>query len=382
MLLNRRTILKPERNYILLGPRRVGKSTFLKNVIENTTYIDLLKSDSYFEYSSHPALLRKRYSETTKTIIIDEVQRIPELLNEVHWMIENTKVRFVLSGASARKLRKNGLTNLAGRLRTQRMCTQRMCTQRMCPLTWKEIPKDTPLNRLLQFGTLPPILFSDEPKTDLKDYCGEYLKEEVQSEGLVRNLPSFTKFLEMAAFSNSELLNFATVARDCGVSAKTVAEYYQILEDTLLGYFVEPFAKTKKRRAVTTRKFYYFDCGVSNSLLGRIVSAKTPEYGKSFEQFLVLETIAASFYASKVEKIQFWRSANGHEVDLLLNENIAVEFKSGKVHEQDCAGILALSEDVSLKHKWIVSLDSEPRKFSNGVEVLPWQMYLEKLDDF
>jgi len=364
-------LLEPARSYLLLGPRRVGKSTFLKTELRPEVLIDLLMSDVYFEYRSRPALIRERYSDLSGTVVIDEVQRIPELVSEVHWMLENTNVRFVLSGSSARRLRREGVTNLAGRLRTQRMA----------PLTWQECRDRFVLAERLQHGMLPPMLFSDDPAQDLKDYCGEYLREEVQSEGLVRNLPSFTRFLELAAFNNAELLNYSTVARDCGVSAKTVAEYYQILEDTLLGFHLEPFTATAKRRATQTRKFYYFDCGVANTLLGREVSPKTPEFGKIFEQFLVLESIYARFYEKSIDRLRFWRSSSGLEVDLLIDDHTAVEFKSGRVHDTDGRGILALSEEITLKNKWIVSTEDVPRKLSNGIEILPWQDYLMRLPD-
>ena len=371
MVLKRRLLLDPRRSYLLLGPRRVGKSTFLKNELKPDVLIDLLMSDVYFDYRNRPSLIRERFSDISGTIVVDEVQRIPELVSEVHWMLENTNARFVLSGSSARRLRREGVTNLAGRLRTQRMA----------PLTWRECRDQFVLEERLQYGMLPPIVFSDDPVVDLKDYCGEYLREEVQAEGLVRNLPSFAKFLEMAAFNNAEMLNYTTVARDCGVSAKTVAEYYQILEDTLLGFHLEPFTRTSKRRAIQTRKFYYFDCGVSNALLGRKLAAKTPEFGKVFEQFLVLETIYASFYDRAVERVQFWRSSSGLEVDLLINEDTAVEFKSGRVHESDGRGIQALGEEVPLKNKWIVSREEFPRKLPGGIEVLPWQVYLDRLSE-
>ncbi|MEI8026477.1 MAG: AAA family ATPase [Pseudomonadota bacterium] len=369
MILKRRIELNPKKNYLLLGPRRVGKSTFLKSEVTAEMRIDLLMSDVYFEYRSRPALLRERLQNSEGTVVIDEIQRIPELSHEVHWLIENTNLRFILSGSSARKLRKQGVTNLAGRLRTERMF----------PLTWQECPSDVTLMRLLQYGALPPILFSDEPELDLKDYCGEYLREEVHAEGFVRNLQAFTRFLELAAFSNAEIISYTATARDCGVSAKTVAEYYQILEDTLLGYFLEPFTKTKKCRAIQTKKFYYFDCGVTNCLLDRKLSEKTAEFGKSFEQFIVLETLAAASYNKNISRVNFWRSANGHEVDLLLNENTAVEIKSRGAHISDAAGILALEEDIPLKNKWIVTTESSSRQLANGIEVLTWKDYLQRL---
>ena len=346
----------------------MGKSTFLRRAFPSAEYIDLLKSDVYFDYRTRPALLRERYARSTGTIVIDEVHRIPDLLNEVHWLLENTRARFVLCGSSARKLRRQGVTNLAGRLKSARML----------PLTVAELP-GFDLAARLQYGCLPPIVQSNTPGDDLRDYCGEYLGEEVQSEGLVRSIPSFSKFLEFAALSNAELVSYAPIARDCGVSPKTVAGYFQILEDTLLGFFLMPFTRTRKRRSILSPKFYFFDCGLPNSLLGRRVSPRTPEFGKSFEQFLVLETIAAMYYERRINGLSYWRSASGYEVDLLIDTHTALEFKSGNVHEQDCAGLLALSEEMRLKNKWIVSTESQVRTLANGIEVVPWKTYVERL---
>ena len=368
-MLKREIELNESKNYIILGPRRTGKSTFLREEVKTQYYIDLLKNDVYFDYQSNPSLLRERFGHLEGTVVIDEIQRLPELVSEVHWLIENSRLRFILSGSSARKLRAQGIGNLAGRLRTQRFM----------PLTWRECRSIFTLDERLQYGMLPPILYSDEPKFDLKDYCGEYLREEVQAEGLVRNLPGFTRFLEAAALSNAEQLSYSTVARDCGVSAKTAAEYYKILEDTLLGHFLEPYTKSIKRRALKSRKFYYFDCGVTNTLLGRTISPKTPEYGKSFEQFLFLETLAAQYYFRNIDTLHFWHSANGQEVDLIINEHIAVEFKSGKVHPADAKGIAALEEEMPLDAKWIVCREDVPRRTYKGIEVLPWKEYLERL---
>jgi len=368
MFLERKLSLEKKRNYLLLGPRRVGKSTYLKHYFKEAEWIDLLKSNLYFEYQAHPELLRERFEHTSQLIVIDEIQLIPELLREIHWLIENSSNRFILSGSSARKLRKQGVTNLAGRLRTVHLF----------PLTYSEIPNFN-LDLRLQYGCLPPIIDSDEPELDLKDYCGEYLKEEVQAEGLVRSLPTFAKFLELSALSNAELLSYSTLARDCGVALKTIREYFQILEDTLLAYSVEAFTKSKKRRAILAPKFYYFDCGIPNSLLGRKLSSKTPEYGKSFEQFLILEVLAAKEYSRTFDRVSFWRSASGYEVDLLIDDHTAVEFKTGTVSAKDAAGLHALKEDVPLKNTWIVSRDSHTRKLEKGVLVLPWENFLQRL---
>jgi len=368
VLLDRRLSFKPRRSYLLLGPRRVGKSTLLRVRFPDAEWIDLLKSDVYFEYRTRPALLRERFAEGTGTIVIDEVQLIPELMREVHWLIENSKQRFVLSGSSARKLRRGGMTNLAGRL----------STVRLHPLTAAEVP-GLQLSARLQHGCLPPIVLSDEPERDLRDYCGEYLKEEIQAEGLVRNLPAFTRFLEAAALSNGELLSYSTAARDCGVALKTVREYFQILVDTLLGHFLEPWTRTRKRRSILTPKFYFFDCGIPNTLLGRRLSPKTPEYGKAFEQFLILEAIAARDYDGKYERLSYWRSASGHEVDLFIDDHTACEFKTGTISSRDAAGILAFSEERRLRNRWIVGLEERTRKLEDGVLVLPWREFLDRI---
>lgn len=368
MVLRRRLDLSPSRSWLLLGPRRVGKTTWLRERYPAAEYIDLLKSDVYFEYRTRPALLRERFSARRSTIVIDEIQRIPDLMSEVHWMLENTACRFVICGSSARKLRKQGVTNLAGRLRSAHMV----------PLTAAELDS-FPLTDRLQYGCLPPVVLTDDPWGELKDYCGEYLREEVIQEGIVRNVPAFSRFLELAAVGNAELLSFATIARDAGVSAKTVASYYQILEDTLLGYQLPPWRRSRKRRAILTPKFYFFDCGVPNALLGRRLAAGTPEYGKAFEHLLVLETIAARFYGRRIEEVAYWRSASGYEVDLLLDGRIAVEFKAGRVHDSDCGGLTALGEEVRLQHRWMVCTETHSRRLSSGVEVLPWREYLQRL---
>lgn len=367
-MLKRRVSLDFTRSNLLLGPRRVGKSTLIRHLEQPFQLIDLLKTDVFFEYRSRPALLREQFAKTAELIVIDEVQKIPELLSEVHWLIENSGNRFLLTGSSARKLRRSGGTNLAGRLKTVHLH----------PLTYAEIPGFDLLDRL-QYGSLPPIVLGNDPWGDLKDYCGEYLKEEILAEGLVRNIPAFSRFLELSALSNSEQLSYAAIARDSGVSAKTVAEYFQILVDTLLGHFLEPYTRTVKRRSVMTAKFYYFDTGVPNILLRRRLSEKTGEFGKAFEHFLVLETIAAQSYGKALERLNYWRSSNGYEVDLLLNEEIAVEFKSGPIHLSHTKGIMALAEELPLKGRWIVGREARPRTLANGVEVLPWQEYLRRL---
>jgi uncharacterized protein len=368
MILKRRLSLDPQKNWLLLGPRRVGKSTFLHGLEGTPVLIDLLKTDVYFDYRSRPALLREQFAGKKEFVVIDEVQRIPDLLSEVHWLIENTENRFLLTGSSARKLRREGVSNLAGRLKAARMH----------PLTFAELP-DFDLGARLQYVLLPPVVFSQDPWSELKDYSGEYLREEVQAESIVRNIPAFARFLETSALSNGELLNFTTIARDCGVSSKTCAEWFQILIDTLVGFYLVPYTRTKKRRAIFTPKFYFFDTGMPNILLRRRLSEKTPEFGRCFEHFLIMETIAAQSYNRRIETLNYWRSASGIEVDLLIDESIAVEFKSGQIHPQDAKGLFALSEDLPLKAMWIVGREERPRILESGVEILPWREYLGRI---
>lgn len=369
--INRLLRVPQDENILLLGPRRVGKSTLLKTQFSNTsaTFIDLLKTDVYFSYQKNPSLLRELYSSGSDLIIIDEIQRIPELLYEVHWMIENTERNFIVSGSSARKLRREGVTNLAGRL----------SSRYLHPFVSAEIPNDD-LLRKLQYGCLPPVVYSSEPSRVLKDYCGEYLKEEIQNEGVVRNVPQFARFLQVAATCNAEMVSYSTIGRECGISPKTVQAYFQILDDTLLGYFLYPWTDGKIRRSITaTPKFYFFDCGVPHILLERDLSPKTPEFGKSFEQWLMLETRAAQSYGKHIRSLYYWRTTTGVEVDLLINKNIAVEFKTGHVSIDHTYGLVLLNEELPLKKKWIVCMEKEKRTLQNGVEVLPWQHYLDFL---
>lgn len=368
MVIERRLQLRAKRSHLLLGPRRVGKSTYLRQVLPDAALVDLLRADVFYEYQANPSLLRERFGHHRGTVVIDEVQRVPDLMHEVHGLIENRGPRFVLCGSSARKLRRQGVTNLAGRL----------STARMFPLTSAELA-EFDLGARLQYGCLPPIVFSDDPAADLRDYCGEYLREEIQAEGTVRNLPAFSRFLEQAALSNGGLIAYATIAREVGVSAKTVQEYFQILQDTLLGVVLPPWTRSAKRRAILTAKFYFFDCGVANALLRRQLAPRTPEWGAAFEQLLVLETIAAMHYDRRIEDLRFWRSAAGHEVDLLIDEEVAVEFKSGRAHEADARGIAALADDLRLRHRWLVTTEREPRRLAGGLEVLPWRTYLERI---
>ena len=268
--------LPPTRSAFLWGPRKTGKSFWLRTALTQPhQVIDLLLSDVYAEYASRPALLRERHADTHGLIVIDEVQMVPELLNEVHWLIENRGASFLLTGSSARKLRRRHANMLGGRA----------WRYSMHPLVFLETV-GFDLESVMVSGLLPPHFLSPDPVQDLRAYVGDYLREEIAAEAAVQNMPAFAEFLRVAALTSGELLNYANVARDAGVSTKVVRGYVQILEDTLLGFRLAPWRKAINRRLIETEKFYLFDVGVTNFLARRAPRLGTPEFGKAFEQYL------------------------------------------------------------------------------------------------
>ncbi|MBF0275431.1 MAG: ATP-binding protein [Nitrospinae bacterium] len=371
--------LKPiveRKSVFLFGPRQTGKSYYLRKTFPDAQYYDLLKTDLFFRLSSSPHLLREELlvKRDNKLVIIDEVQKLPVLLDEVHALIEEHDFRFILTGSSARKL-KYGSSNLLG---------GRALTKRLFPLVTPEIPQYN-LERILNFGSLPSIYNSPFPLDDLEGYIGTYLKEEIHAEGLVRKLGHFSKFLNIAAFCNAEMLNFAGIGSDVGLPGKTISEYFRVLEDTLIGSLLQAYTKTTKRKAISTAKFYFFDVGVSNILAGRSnITPKTELFGKAFEHFIFLELKAWVHYRGVRKALTYWRSKSGYEVDFLLGDDIAIEVKgTERVTDKHLKGLKALSEDISLKRKIVVSLD--PKKRLNGdIEVFPYHDFLDALwgDDF
>jgi predicted AAA+ superfamily ATPase len=353
----------------LWGPRKVGKSFWLKEHFPEAIFIDLLKTDVWSEYASRPALLRERFSQTTAQIIIDEIQMVPELLNEVHWLIENKQLSFLLTGSSPRKLRRKEANLLGGRA----------WRYTMAPLCYPEIA-DIDIEKIMSTGTLPPHLLSPDPLQDFRAYVGDYLKEEIMAEAAVQNIPAFSEFLRVAAITSGELLNYTNIARETGVSTKVIRSYFQILEDTLLGFRLSPWRKAQNRRLIETEKFYLFDVGLSNYLARRTPSYGTPEFGKSFEHFILLELMAYRAYRNPELPIYYWRTSNGQEVDFILGDmEIALEVKtSSRIHTQDVQSLKSLAEEYSLKKKILISFESEPKKIDH-IECLPWRIFLEQL---
>jgi predicted AAA+ superfamily ATPase len=357
----------------LWGPRRVGKSYWIRQHYPDAPLIDLLQTDVFAEYAARPALLRERFAKRrSRLVIIDEVQKVPALLDEVHWLIENAALSFLLTGSSARKLRRGHANLLAGRARRRLMV----------PLSIREVD-DLDLAHIMVSGLLPPHFLSADPREDLRAYVSDYLKEEIAAEALTQNIPAFAEFLRVAALTSSELLNYTNVAREAGVSAKVVRSYFDILEDTYLGFRLRPWQKAKRRRLIDTEKFYLFDVGVTNHLARRHPQPGSAEFGKSFEHYVLMELRAYQTYRQPDLDLRFWRTASGFEVDFLAGErDLAIEVKGGeRVHDGDLRGLRALAEDGRVRRRVVVCLERQPRTLGDGIDVLPWRVFLARLWD-
>ena len=310
-----------EGSVFLFGARQTGKSTFLETVFRDSIYFDLLDSVVRRRFQRHPELLYdmlKNEPDGT-VVVIDEIPEIPELLNEVHRLIQKKNMRFVLCGSSARKLKRKGYNTLGGRARPWYFY----------PLVSAELP-ELDLGKALLYGLLPPHYLSENPQELLAGYIDVYLREEIKEEAIVRNLDGFQRFLEAAALTSGEMVNFTNIASDCEVSANTVKAYFSIIEDTLIGYMIPAYTKVMKRRVVQSPKFYYFDVGVYNYLLHRTsLSPETPEYGHCFEHFIIQEIKAYIGYSHNDKQLSYWRTYNGKEVDAVIGAaEIGIEIKS------------------------------------------------------
>jgi len=362
--------LPQNRSAFLWGPRKTGKTFWLRQTFPEHVRIDLLQTDVFGEYAARPSLLRERYQDHRKMIIIDEVQMVPDLLHEVHWLIENRGSSFLMTGSSARKLRRKHANLLGGRA----------WRHTMQPLTFLET-QGFDLEGVMVSGLLPPHFLSPDPIRDLRSYVADYLKEEIAAEAAVQSIPAFSEFLRVAALTSGELLNYTNVAREAGVSAKVVRSYFQTLEDTLLGFRVTPWRKSKTRRMIETEKFFLFDIGLANYLSRRTPREGTPEFGKAFEHYILMELKAYQAYRNPEIDIRYWRTSTGMEVDFILGEmDVALEIKgSRRVHEGDLKGLTALLTEHKVKHPLLISLEREPRKMGAKVRALPWEIFLREL---
>jgi predicted AAA+ superfamily ATPase len=365
--------LLSQKSILLLGPRATGKSSLIREELQSDAFIiNLLRSDVYLRLIQYPWELEdmiKSKSDAQKFIVIDEIQKIPLLLNEVHRLIEEEHYTFLLTGSSARKLKQQNVNLLAGRA----------WSARLFPLTYQEIPQFS-LERYLQYGGLPSIYLSSNPQEELIAYVDTYLKEEIQNESLVRKVGAFSKFLSVAGCANGQIINFANMASDTGIPASTIREYYQILQDTLLGQVLPAWTKSVKRKAIATAKFYLFDLGVANQLARRkAIDFSSEVYGILFEHFIFNEILAAVNYTRSHHNLNYWRSTSGFEVDFIIGDKIAVEVKTcKKVQERDLKGLRALMQEQICTRYIIISFDEIARK-TEGIEVMHWTTFIKEL---
>ena len=352
----------------LFGPRQTGKSTLIRQQLDGCPVYDLLDQALFLRLSRNPALIREALTPGTSLVVIDEIQKLPELLNEVHLMIERHGVRFLLTGSSARSLRRKGVNLLGGRARSRARH----------PFTRHELGARFDLHRALEHGLLPPIYFSDSPSEDLAAYAGDYLKEEVAAEAAVRNVGAFSRFLRAAALAHGQMVNFASFANDAQVPASTARAYYDILKDTFIAREVPAITETRKRKAVSTSKYYLFDIGLARHLQGRRgLAPGTPEYGEAFESFILQEISAYCGY-HQLDPPGYWRSKSRFEVDFVF-QGIAVEVKAkANVGPRDWRGLAALAEEGVAKRHVLVCLEPT-RRLVGGIEVMPWEAFLDEL---
>ncbi len=362
--------LLDKKSHFLLGPRQTGKTFLIRHTLKNARVYDLLDAETYLALSRNPGRIYEELQPQDRVVVIDEIQRLPELLNEVHRLIETRGTRFLLTGSSARKLRRGGINLLGGRARTKYLH----------PLTYKELNRHFDLLMAIERGLIPSIYFSDDPRADLQAYAGSYLQQEILAEGATRNMPAFSRFLRVAALCNATIVNFTNVANDAQVARTTVYEYFEILKDTLILYELPAWRKSKKRKPLASSKYYFFDVGAVAVLQGREFRAGTPEFGEAFETYLMHELKSFSDYISG-EQLCYWRSTSGFEVDFIIGDHTAVEIKAKKnLSPNDIKPLRMLAEEGKLKRYICVSLEPRRRKVSN-IDILPYREFLDLLWD-
>ena len=368
--------LPPGQSAFLWGPRKTGKTTFLRQRFPDSLVFDFLQTDRFLAFSNSPSLLREQLAAASEEqlrhpIILDEVQKVPMVLDEVHWLIENRGLSFILCGSSARKL-KRGRANLLG---------GRAWRFEMFPFVTSELDNYNLLD-VLNKGMIPSHYLQHDARRSLKAYVQDYLKEEIFAEGLVRNLPAFSRFFDSMTYSHGELTNFLNISRDCGIDSKTVKEYYQILVDTLMGVFIHPFKKRQSRQVITlSPKFYLFDTGVAGVVTKRALSEEKGEiFGKAFEHFILSELLAYRSYKEKDFEIEFWRTKSGFEVDFILgNGEIAIEVKGkSQIVLKDLRPIRSFRDEFGPKEAFVVCNEPAERIVDN-IRIVPYRIFLKKL---
>lgn len=371
-----------KKSFFLFGPRQVGKTYLIKNTVNFDLFIDLLVQAEFIRYTKDVSLLSREIAALDKrefTAVIDEIQRCPEILNEVQLIMgKYPAAKFILTGSSARKLKRAGVNLLGGRA----------LTLHLHPLTHEELAGPFNLPEVLRYGAIPSVM-QEKRQEDrirfLRGYVEVYLKEEIQQEALTRNVPAFARFLELAAHENGNILNFQNIAREVGIHSKTVKEYFHILEDTLIGFMLYPYARSHRARLISHPKFYFFDRGVATALRGELTVELIPgteSFGRAFEHFIFLEIKRLIDYREREIKLSFFRTSDGAEVDLLLefpDKLWAVEIKaSGAPRLSDIRGLRSFIKDHKAQRAACVCLS--PRKFiADGIEFIPWMEFLQQI---
>jgi predicted AAA+ superfamily ATPase len=365
-------------NCFLWGPRQTGKSTLLRQLFPDSPYYDLLSAVEFRRLSANPGLFREEVlalppdsRRRPRPVIVDEIQKLPELVDEVQRLIAHGRPTFILSGSSARKILRGGGNLLGGRA----------VRRELLPLSCREIP-DFHLDRALNHGLLPPHYLAEDPREALAGYVGTYLREEVLAESLIRNLPAFQRFLEIAALSNGQPVHFAVIGRETGVSAPAVRGYFDVLTDTLLGTWVGAWQRRPKRRLVQAPRFYFFDVGVVNEIARRgKMKAGSAEFGSAFEHYIQMEIRAWHVYTGQRDATRYWRTSSGLEVDFILADGaLAVEVKSTENPTPDhLKGLRAFAEDHRPKSSVLVCRAGTARKTADGILILPWRSFIERL---
>ncbi len=361
-----------KKSHFLFGARATGKSTLIGYSLPEAQVIDLLHAKTYAALVRNPSLLEEMIVDSTRVVVIDEIQKLPALLDEVQRLMGKKGLRFLLTGSSARKLKHGGANLLAGRAREARLF----------PLCSPEIP-DFNLLRLMNQGGLPAVYLSDEPEEDLMAYVDTYLREEIKAEAVTRNVSAFAEFLDIIARSNGQELNYESFASDLQVSPGTLKNYIQILEDTLIGFRLPGFVDTKKRKATSRAKHYLFDLGVTRYLAktGSILP-ESKAFGDAFEHFIILEVRAYLAYKRLTKSMSYWRSTSQFEVDLLIATDVAVEIKASQnPSDKHLKGLRALAEENIFSKYILVCTEEFERKTSDGIHILPWQNFLKQLWD-
>ena len=354
------------------GARQVGKTTLIKELYPNAIFYDLLLAKDFERLLRNPSLLGEDLAHLNNgdIVIIDEIQKIPQLLDEVHSLIFHKNIRFILSGSSPRKLKRHGANLLGGRA----------LKEVLYPLVSAEIP-NFDIFHAVRYGTLPRHYLVSDPWKRLGAYISVYLNEEIREEALSRQLKTFARFMEIAAFCNGEIVVYKNIAQDCGIDYRTVKDYFEILIDTLTGYMIPSFTNTNKRKSIQSPKFYYFDVGLANYLRNRKnIQLGSVDFGHAFEHFIMQELIAYLGYNEKKEQLSYWRTTSGYEVDAILgNGRVAIEIKSTEeIQPRHTKSLKAFQEEFSDCRLIAVSFDARPR-MSNGVEIYPATDFLKKL---